>query len=161
MSESFAPCPSCRRHVRARDEGCPFCGALLDAEAQRRKVRAGVDPRLSRAAALVAAATLTVAACGDDGDGRGTEVPVYGAPVAGAGGSSSAAGQGGAGGSSAGFDGGSAGTIYGVPAGIGGSAGTGAAGEDAGDGGAAGDGVGAPGPIYGLAPPVGGWGGNG
>ncbi len=61
MSE-FAPCPSCRRHVRARSEGCPFCGARLDLAAQARRVVPGVDPRLSRAAALVA---VSLAACSD------------------------------------------------------------------------------------------------
>ena len=60
---SFLPCLECRRHVRAGDRLCPFCGA--DAPAPR----AAVSPttRLTRGA-LFAFAT-SVAACG------GTETP--------------------------------------------------------------------------------------
>ncbi len=75
MSE-FAPCPSCRRHVRARSEGCPFCGAKLDVGEQQRRVHPGVDARLGRAAAI-AAASLTIAACNAS---PVTQAPAYGAP---------------------------------------------------------------------------------
>lgn len=55
---SFQPCTACRRHVRAGDETCPFCGAAAPAP------RVAVSPtsRLTRGA-LFAFAT-TVAACG-------------------------------------------------------------------------------------------------
>ncbi len=60
---SFQPCLECRRHVRAGDGLCPFCGAVAPAP------RASASPttRLTRGA-LFAFAT-TVAACG------GTETP--------------------------------------------------------------------------------------
>jgi hypothetical protein len=51
------PCPSCRRHVHARDVECPFCGAAV-AEAPVATIAA----RATRAA-LFASATLAGSAC--------------------------------------------------------------------------------------------------
>jgi len=71
------PCPSCERHVRVNEGGCPFCGAQLTDD-----FRAGVRPqgpaaRLSRAA-LFAFGTGAVAmapACSSS-----SSSPAYGAP---------------------------------------------------------------------------------
>lgn len=66
---SFAPCASCRRHVRVTDSSCPFCGctAIGDATPAAR----GRIPR--RLAAVFA--TAMIAGCSS------TETPVYGAPA--------------------------------------------------------------------------------
>jgi hypothetical protein len=55
---SFSPCLACRRHVRAGDETCPFCGVA----APPPRASASPTTRLTRGA-LFAFAT-TVAACG-------------------------------------------------------------------------------------------------
>jgi hypothetical protein len=177
---TLVPCPDCRRHVRLSDASCPFCSAPLDSAALLRRVVPGVDRRLSRAAALAVVATLSLAACDDEGEGGGSGgslSSLYGAPVAGASGTS---GQGGAGGEENGGAGGEenggmgnsagmygappagAGPIYGAPpAGAGGEP-SGAGGETSGAGGessgAGGESAGAggesAGPMYG-APPAG------
>lgn len=63
---SFAPCPSCRRHVRIEHGACPFCAATLEGLTAKPAVAARVPRRL-----LAVAASALVAGCG---------VPVYGAP---------------------------------------------------------------------------------
>ena len=68
------PCPSCSRHVRRTESGCPFCGgALAFAE---EPTRAMPTQRLGRAAtfAFGAAVATTLSAC------AGNPVPLYGAP---------------------------------------------------------------------------------
>lgn len=47
------PCISCQRHVRAEEQGCPFCGATLAARG------GGLT-----AAAITAGAALALAGCG-------------------------------------------------------------------------------------------------
>jgi hypothetical protein len=54
----LTPCPSCRRHVRAGAEPCPFCGSREEREAPRPLPPAGL--RLTRAAVFAGA----LAACG-------------------------------------------------------------------------------------------------
>jgi hypothetical protein len=72
MASHLVPCPGCSRHVRAREDACPFCRtALPDA------VRASAPPRrvvarLSRAgliAASAAAAAIAATACGGEETG--------------------------------------------------------------------------------------------
>jgi hypothetical protein len=68
------PCPSCARHVRLTETGCPFCGVAIDlSEAPTRPMPV---QRLGRAAtfAFGAAVATSVAAC------SGNPVPLYGAP---------------------------------------------------------------------------------
>jgi hypothetical protein len=76
MSVSFAPCPSCDRHVKRGEAACPFCGVavVLPPAAPRPSVR------LSRSAlfALTAAGALAATDCGGT-----TSEPLYGAPVPG------------------------------------------------------------------------------
>ncbi len=67
----LAPCPSCRRHVRAGADACPFCGAACAFEPPV----APLARRMSRAAMVALASSLALVGCGSD------EVPVYGAPV--------------------------------------------------------------------------------
>ena len=83
MTESFAPCPSCARHVKTTEKSCPFCkGALPDAMVSI----PGATPghRLGRAAAFAFTASLTVAGCSAGvaapGDG-GTDEGGGGFPV--------------------------------------------------------------------------------
>ncbi len=69
---SFHLCEHCRRHVRAEDARCPFCG-----EARVDSIPARVAPgRVSRAV-LVAGATMVATACGSGV----VLTPVYGAPA--------------------------------------------------------------------------------
>lgn len=118
---SFELCIGCRRHVRASETACPFCGSPERAPRPRKNptVRAAMF-------ALGAAAT----GCSDDG----TAVPVYGAPMvtttstsAGGGGAGGDGGQGQVGGGGAGGAGGQ---------GQAGGGGAGGAGGDAAGGGA-------------------------
>lgn len=77
------PCPSCSRHVRQTETGCPFCGAAVAlAEVPARPVPAR---RLGRAAtfAFGAAIATSVSACGSTttpGEDSGI-APAYGAPA--------------------------------------------------------------------------------
>jgi hypothetical protein len=77
------PCPSCARHVRQTETGCPFCGTSLSlADVPGRAVP---TQRLARAAtfAFGAAIATSVAACGGGttpGNDAGGVVPLYGAP---------------------------------------------------------------------------------
>jgi hypothetical protein len=61
MSVRFAPCPSCRRHVRADETACPFCASALPADfvPPPRPVVRAVGP-FTRSAVLFLGAT----ACG-------------------------------------------------------------------------------------------------
>ena len=107
MYKPLVPCPDCRRHVRTHERDCPFCGAGLPTDLDKRALPPARQ-RLSRAAAFVFSATIVsavagAAACsGDvedgrssadddgssdglwDGDGSGDDgigVAEYGAPV--------------------------------------------------------------------------------
>ncbi|HZO13462.1 MAG TPA: hypothetical protein VFB62_09385 [Polyangiaceae bacterium] len=59
----LVPCPSCRRHLREREESCPFCSSRLEPLAMRRYA-AGVM-------LVMAAAALT---------GCPRSAPKYGGP---------------------------------------------------------------------------------
>jgi hypothetical protein len=75
------PCPSCARHVRQTEQGCPFCGTAIDLSAIA--PRAQPTQRLGRAAtfAFGAAMATSVAACGGGSGGNdGGVVALYGAP---------------------------------------------------------------------------------
>jgi hypothetical protein len=66
MKRALTPCPGCRRHVRAGDAMCPFCGSVLDA-APRSPLR--VSPRLGSLAKVtfqVALASAALTACGGE-----------------------------------------------------------------------------------------------
>ncbi len=80
----FAPCPSCRRHVRVDEASCPFCGSALAAL----DATPDATTRMSRARLFVFATTLGVSAAtlacpketdGGGGGGGGIVQP-YGAP---------------------------------------------------------------------------------
>lgn len=58
MYQPLAPCPSCRRHVRAAEGSCPFCHAAIG-DAQ---IVPSPTKRIARGAVFVFASTL--AACG-------------------------------------------------------------------------------------------------
>jgi hypothetical protein len=75
------PCPSCARHVRQTEQGCPFCGVAIDLAAVA--PRAQPTQRLGRAAtfAFGAALATSVTACGGTGSGNDAGfVALYGAP---------------------------------------------------------------------------------
>ncbi len=77
------PCPSCSRHVRRSESGCPFCGSALALEGVPE--RAQPMQRLGRAAtfAFGAAIATSVAGCGG-ATTPGTDsgiAPAYGAPA--------------------------------------------------------------------------------
>ncbi len=84
------PCPSCTRHVRRSENGCPFCGAPLALEGE--PARPLPTQRLGRAAtfAFGAAIATSVAACGAATTPNTTDTgmagqdggigPAYGAP---------------------------------------------------------------------------------
>lgn len=143
---SLVPCPSCSRHVRTTEGACPFCSAALPTDLSSRAI--GVPKvRLSRAAAFLFGATMSVTACGDDEPDDGSSVALYGGPggfggevAGGAGGTGAAGGSGGLGGSG------------GATGGAGGEAtGGGGAGGEGGEMGMGGDGGGGV-PLYGAAP---------
>lgn len=72
---SLVPCPSCARHVRERESVCPFCASLMP-----EGLRAPVPPsgRISRAAMIALASTLSAAACSSSpppGTNNVTEAP--------------------------------------------------------------------------------------
>lgn len=74
------PCPSCARHVRQSEQGCPFCGASLALESVER----AAPGRLGRAAmfAFGAAMATSVAACGGGSTPANDSgpAPLYGGP---------------------------------------------------------------------------------
>ncbi len=65
MANVLVPCPSCRRHVRAGDGDCRFCGSHLPADAT---AVPGLRGRLPRGAVFAFASTLAVAGCGGSTD---------------------------------------------------------------------------------------------
>jgi hypothetical protein len=65
MASPLVPCPSCARHVRAGETACPFCASALPADLGAQAVPAAPG-RLSRAAAFVFGASLSVAACSSE-----------------------------------------------------------------------------------------------
>jgi hypothetical protein len=72
--QHLLPCPACNRHVRTREERCPFCDATLDFADVRPP--AFLRIRLNRAALFMFTATFgtgSVVACSSSGG-------VYGAP---------------------------------------------------------------------------------
>jgi len=74
---AFAPCPSCRRHVRVDEAACPFCGVAIAS------LRATPDAtsRMSRARLFVFATTVGVtAATIACPSGRGNIAQPYGVP---------------------------------------------------------------------------------
>ena len=95
-SSHLCPCPACNRHVMTDAGICPFCQAALPATPCATTAPAAAAPaRMSRAARLLAGATLVgVSACSSTQPEPGP-VPYYGAPIPvdarGAGGAGSAA----------------------------------------------------------------------
>ncbi len=80
MNDRLLPCPSCTRHVRASEEACPFCAAVLPQALPASALPRSPGARLSRAALYaLGAAAAAVAACGGQSD-TGV-VPAYGAPA--------------------------------------------------------------------------------
>lgn len=61
MANVLVPCASCRRHVRAGEGDCRFCGAHLPAAVAAVPALRG---RLPRGAVFAFASTLAVAGCG-------------------------------------------------------------------------------------------------
>ena len=89
MYQPLAPCPQCRRHIRATESLCPFCASAMAPEALAAGVVPGAVGRLSRAAAFVFSTSVALAACEA---GKTTPTP---SGTAGAAGASGAAGVGG------------------------------------------------------------------
>ena len=76
MAQShLRPCPSCARHVRVNEGGCPFCGESLSDEFRAAPRPLGPGARLGRAALFAfGTGTLTLAsACS-------SSTPLYGVP---------------------------------------------------------------------------------
>jgi hypothetical protein len=76
------PCPSCARHVRVNEGGCPFCGAALAGHFDADRPSLPPATRLSRAAlfALGTGAASVAAACGGSTTDEQHQVaPPYGA----------------------------------------------------------------------------------
>lgn len=87
MANVLVPCPSCRRHVRAGDGDCRFCGTHLPADPA---VVPALRGRLPRGAVFAFASTLAVAGCGgstetetasDAAVDTGGNASLYGAPA--------------------------------------------------------------------------------
>jgi len=83
---ALAACTQCRRHIRADEGACPFCGAAANALL----TLPGLPGRMSRAAALAFGASLSALACGgsaalapssDAGQDVELAQPLYGAPA--------------------------------------------------------------------------------
>jgi hypothetical protein len=77
MYQPLVPCPRCERHVRTDESACPFCSAALPSNLAARAIP-GATQRLSRAAAFLFGASLTVAGCGSEistgaGSGGGSD----------------------------------------------------------------------------------------
>jgi hypothetical protein len=78
MTQShLRPCPSCARHVRVSEGGCPFCGESLSDAFRAAPRPQGPGARLGRAALFAfGTGTLTLAsACSSSSD-----TPLYGVP---------------------------------------------------------------------------------
>lgn len=104
-SSHLCPCPACNRHVMTDAGVCPFCQAALPATFCETSAPAAARARMSRAARLLAGATLVgVSACSST-QPEPTPVPYYGAPIpvdaSGAGGAAGSDGAGGTGGAPA------------------------------------------------------------
>jgi len=110
---SLLPCTQCRRHVRAEEVRCPFCGTELAARALPRWLVAA--PKGAKRATLFALGVSLASACES-----GNDVAIYGAPFVGGSGGQSGAGNGG---TDTGGTGGLAGN--GGSSGIGGAGGSG------------------------------------
>ena len=111
-SGHLCPCPACNRHVMTDAGVCPFCQVALPATFCATSPAPATGGRMSRAARLLAGATLVgVSACSST---EPPPVPHYGGPFpvadSGAGGTSGSGGAGGA------ADAGSAVPLYGAPA---------------------------------------------
>jgi hypothetical protein len=79
MSPSFCPCPRCKRHLRAGESACPFCGAPLPADfCPAPRAVAPVTGPFARAAILFVGAATT--ACGGP-SGEPIPLPYYGPAV--------------------------------------------------------------------------------
>jgi hypothetical protein len=79
MTQShLRPCPSCARHVRVSEGGCPFCGESLSDEFRAAPPPRGPGARLGRAALFAfGTGTLTLAsACAS----TSSSTPAYGVP---------------------------------------------------------------------------------
>jgi hypothetical protein len=75
MSPSFCPCPRCKRHVRAGESACPFCGTPLPADfGPAPRVVAPVTGPFARAAILFMGAATT--ACSGSGSSEPVSTPV-------------------------------------------------------------------------------------
>jgi hypothetical protein len=125
-SSHLCPCPACNRHVLTDAGVCPFCQAALPATFCAAATPPAARGRMSRAARLLAGATLVgVSACSST-QTEPQPVPLYGAPIpvdaSGAGGAAGSDGAGGAGGAA---DAGSAVPLYGAPAPANGNGGSG------------------------------------
>jgi hypothetical protein len=71
---SLHPCPSCRRHARASEASCPFCGEALVSPSADRRTR-----YIRRVGVIAAMASLS--GCPSSGsDGSTGAVPPYGLP---------------------------------------------------------------------------------
>lgn len=86
--DSFVPCPGCARHIRTREETCPFCKVAVPAEARVPVPVARLGGRHLSRAALVLASAAAVAACGKEPktdpnapDGAFIAFPPYGQPM--------------------------------------------------------------------------------
>jgi hypothetical protein len=125
MEPSLAPCSECRRHVRASEPRCPFCGHQRLCDAPPGGVGLG--------ATLALSAALLVLGC-KNGNVEPDPTTTSGQPTA-----TSAAGAGGASGATSANGGGSSGAAQGSVGGAAqGSAGGAGSGGAAGEGGAAG-----------------------
>jgi hypothetical protein len=78
LSSHLVPCPGCSRHVRAREDACPFCRAALPDEVRSSAPPRRIAARLSRAGLIAAGATAAAIAASGCGDTMATTD--YGAP---------------------------------------------------------------------------------
>ena len=79
MSTShLCPCPACNRHVKIDAGVCPFCETALPESSCNARPPSPARPRLSRAARLLAGATLVGASACSSTEAMTT--PAYGGP---------------------------------------------------------------------------------
>jgi len=62
MYHPLVPCSSCRRHVRAGEDTCPFCAQAISDESTQPIPRS--TKRLNRGAMFAFTASLAIAGCG-------------------------------------------------------------------------------------------------